>query len=131
MRKRLGFLRCLCLWLPGPARARRSLRTCDQGRHDELNEVYMADHLLGELHVVIVKMLLAQAGSNDASGIVNRVQLLLCPEEELSGGLTVTPITQVEVQEYRVLPRFLLQIGESVFCLGDIRRSDVNGSIVV
>jgi len=53
------------------------------------------------------------------------------PKEKLSGRLAVTPVAQVEVKEYRVLVRFLLQLGDRLLRLGDIRGSDINGRSVV
>lgn len=53
------------------------------------------------------------------------------PQEKLSGRLAVSPVAQVEVEEYWVFPRCFLQLGDSVFGLGDIRGSNVNGRIVV
>jgi len=53
------------------------------------------------------------------------------PKEKLSGRLAITPVAQVEVEEYRVLARFLLQLGNRLLGLGDIRGSDVNGRPMV
>jgi hypothetical protein len=53
------------------------------------------------------------------------------PEEKLSGRPAVAPVAQVEVEEYWVFPRFFFQAGDCLFGLGDVRRSDVNGRIVV
>lgn len=52
------------------------------------------------------------------------------PKEKLGGRLAVPPIAQVEVEEYRMLARLLLQLGEGVLGLRDIRGSNVNGRIL-
>ena len=94
--------------------------------------------------------------ASDIPGVVNRVQLLLrprigrshrsgtspasvrvieywrnSPKGKLSGRLTVTPVAQVKVEEYRVFPRFLLQVGNGALCLGNVGGSQVDGRIAV
>ena len=62
------------------------------------------------------------------------VRLIKCwrnsPEEKLSGRLAIAPVAQVEVKEYRVLVCFLLQLGDRVLGLLNIRRGNVNGCTV-
>jgi len=89
--------------------------------------------------------------TSDIPRVINCMQLPLCPrarrtlgyprlhadrvlnspKEKLSGRLAVTPVAQVEVKEYRVLARLILQLGNRLFGLGNIRGSDVNGRSVV
>jgi len=91
--------------------------------------------------------------TNDPPGIIDRVQLLLCtgagrslghpslvkviecwgssPKEKLTGRPTVVLVAQVEMEEYRVFARLLLQVGDCLFGLGDIRGSNVDGRVMV